>query len=138
VLEGPLAPEIMPCCPHCAYVIGTASPRVALGELLARVRRALETKLAILSQSAIARLIQDHDHNHRLEGFLKITQAAQTDALVGVLDEKLAGYLRRLLDENLALDSTAVVARVVHPLRAARGSLRGQRRGKLPPERGGA
>jgi hypothetical protein len=137
-LEGPLAPEIMPCCPHCAYVIGTASPRVALGELLVRVRRALEAKLAILSQSAIARLIQDHDHNHRLEGFLKITQAAQTDALVGVLDEKLAGYLRRLLDENLALDSTAVVARVVHPLRAARGSLRGQRRGKLPPERGGA
>jgi len=33
---------------------------------------------------------------------LKITQAAQTDALIRLLDDKLAGYLARLLDESLA------------------------------------
>ena len=62
-------------------------------------RRALEFKLAALSQSMIARLIRNHDQEHRLEGFLKITQAAQTDALVRVLDEKLARYLAQVLDE---------------------------------------
>jgi len=64
------------------------------------IRRALEIKLAALSQSMIARLIRIHDREHRLEGFLKITQAAQTDALVRVLDEKLARYLAQVLDEN--------------------------------------
>ena len=91
-LDGPLSPEITPCCPQCNYVIGTPSPREELSDLLAQVRRALQAKLAILSQSAIARLIRQHDHSHRLEGFLKITQAAQTDALIRVLDDKLARY----------------------------------------------
>jgi len=49
----------------------------------------------------IARLIREHDRDNRLEGFLKITQAAQTDALVRVLDEKLARYLAQVLDDNL-------------------------------------
>jgi len=45
------------------------------------------------------RLIRHHDSGHRLDGFLKITQAAQTDALVRVLDDNLARFLGRLLDE---------------------------------------
>jgi hypothetical protein len=106
-LDGPLSPEITPCCPQCNYVIGTPSPREELSDLLARVRRALEVKLAILSQSAIARLIREHDRSHRLEGFLKITQAAQTDALLRVLDDKLARYLTRLLDESLSDDTAS-------------------------------
>lgn len=64
------------------------------------IRRALEIKLAALSQSMIARLIRNHDKEHRLEGFLKITQAAQTDALVRVLDEKLARYLAQVLEDD--------------------------------------
>ena len=48
----------------------------------------------------IARLIRSHDRENRLEGFLKITQAAQTDALVRVLDEGLAKYLARVLEEG--------------------------------------
>ncbi len=64
------------------------------------IRRALEIKLAALSQSMIARLIRNHDKEHRLEGFLKITQAAQTDALVRVLDENLARYLAQVLEER--------------------------------------
>jgi hypothetical protein len=125
-LAGALAPEITPCCPLCNYVIGTPSPRPALSELIGRVRRALETKLAALSQSAIERLIEEHDDSGRLEGFLKITQAAQTDALIGVLDDQLARYLADLLDENRAADS-APRARVLQPLRDARASTRVQR-----------
>ena len=40
-----------------------------------------------------------HDRGHRLDGFFKITQAAHTDALVRVLDDNLARYLGRLLDD---------------------------------------
>jgi hypothetical protein len=45
-------------------------------------------------------LIRQHDRGHRLDGFLKIIQAAHTDALVRVLDDNLARYLGRLLDER--------------------------------------
>ena len=134
-LEGALAPEIMPCCPDCAFVIGTPSPRESLAELTRIIRHALEAKLARLSQSAIARLIQTHDHSHRLEGFLKITQAAQADALISVLDDKLAHYLARLLDENFGSEAVEPpLTPVMRPLRAARSGLRSQRRGKLPPD----
>ena len=51
-------------------------------------------------KTLIDRFIRNHDREHRLEGFLKITQAAQTDALVRVLDEKLARYLAQVLEEN--------------------------------------
>jgi hypothetical protein len=101
-LEGPLAPEVTPCCPRCNYVIETPSPLEALSDLFARIRRSLETKLAVLSQNAIARLIEQHDHARQLEGFLRIIQASQTDALIRVLDDKLTRYLARLLDENVA------------------------------------
>ena len=74
-------------------------PVAELGEVFEDVRRALKAKLTALSHDAIARLIVLHDRGHRLDGFLKITQAAHTDALVRVLDDNLARYLGRLLDE---------------------------------------
>jgi hypothetical protein len=120
--EGTLAAEVTPRCPSCGFLLGTQSPRADLEDAMERVRRALEVKLAALSQSAIARIILQHDHAHRLEGFLKITQAAQTDALVRVLDERLARYLARLLDENLgAARGGAVVAHLEHRGRRSRG-----------------
>ena len=79
------------------FVLGNAAPQSALGELLERVTAAVREKLAALSRDAIARLIKKHDRNRRLEGFLKITQAAQTDALVRVLDDDLTTYLSRML-----------------------------------------
>jgi hypothetical protein len=102
---GALAPEVTPCCARCGFRLGTISPRDELNDLFDRARRALAVKLTALSQRAIARLIRQHDLNHRLEGFLKIIQAAHTDALISVLDDQLAGYLGRLLDENRAADS---------------------------------
>lgn len=132
-LGAPLSPEITPRCPQCNYVIGTPSPREELNDLLARVRRALEAKLAVLSQSAIARLIRQHDHSHRLEGFLKITQAAQTDALIRVLDDKLARYLARLLDESLTDGRGQPTAAVLRPMRPTQHAKRAA--AKLP--RGG-
>lgn len=127
--DGALAPELTPRCPGCGFVLGADSPRVELDDLLDRARRALEKKFAALSQSAIARIIREHDRNHRLEGFLKITQAAQTDALVRLLDDKLARYLARLLDENLG-SAGAKLRGVVQPLDEARFKTRRSRAGR--------
>jgi hypothetical protein len=136
-LEGPLAPEITPCCPRCNYVIDTPSPREALNDLFARIRRALEAKLAVLSQNAIARLIQEHDHTRQLEGFLRIIQAAQTDALIRVLDDMLTRYLVRLLYENVAtLASGEPIRSAVRSLRAAPLRGRAHRQTKMPRDRG--
>jgi hypothetical protein len=101
-LEGPLAPEMTPRCPQCGFVLGTLSPASELEELFDKIRAALRAKLAALSRNAITRLIREHDRTRRLDGFLRITQAAQTEALVKVLDENLAGYLGRLIEENIA------------------------------------
>lgn len=138
-LEGPLSPEITPRCPRCGFVIGTASPREELNDLATHAKRALNSKLAILSQSAIAQLIEQHDHNHRLDGFLKITQAAQTEALVRVLDDKLTRYLGRLLDENLAAaHGVESGGRAVVQTLRTRFKRDGHARGiKLPPSGGG-
>jgi len=98
-LRDAIAPETMPRCSSCGFRLGASSPQAELEDAMEGIRRALEIKLAALSQNMIGRLIRNHDREHRLEGFLKITQAAQTDALVRVLDEKLARYLARVLEE---------------------------------------
>jgi hypothetical protein len=100
-LEGSVAPETTPRCLSCGFILGSVAPAAELDAVMERLLRGLAIKLAALSQSVIARLIREHDRDHRLEGFLKITQAAQTDALVRVLDEKLARYLAQVLDDNL-------------------------------------
>jgi hypothetical protein len=98
-LREAIAPETTPRCASCRFQLGASSPQAELEDAMDGIRRALELKLAALSQSMIARLIRSHDKEHRLEGFLKITQAAQTDALVRVLDDKLARYLAQVLEE---------------------------------------
>ncbi|MGC2492304.1 hypothetical protein, partial [Candidatus Binatus sp.] len=98
-LRDTIAPETTPRCLSCGFELGASSPQAELENVMEALRRALEVKLAALSQSMIARLIRNHDKQHRLEGFLKITQAAQTDALVRVLDDKLARYLAQVLVE---------------------------------------
>ncbi len=103
-LKDAIAPETTPRCSSCGFQLGTAPPEAELADAMEGIRRALETKLAALSHSMIARLIRIHDREHRLEGFLKITQAAQTDALVRVLDQNLARYLAQVLDENETAD----------------------------------
>ena len=95
-----IAPETIPRCTSCGFQLGASSPEAEIENAMEAIRRALEIKLASLSHSMIARLIRSHDKENRLEGFLKITQAAQTDALVRVLDEGLAKYLARVLEEE--------------------------------------
>src|SRR5208282_1131962 len=106
-LKDAVAPETTPRCTSCGFQLGAASPQAELEDAMEGIRRALEIKLAALSHTMIARLIHNHDREHRLEGFLKITQAAQTDALVRVLDEKLARYLAQVLDENDSADGAS-------------------------------
>lgn len=100
--KGPLATDVAPRCARCGFVLDTPSPRGDLEGAFASIDRALQVKLAALSRKAIARLIREHDRANRLEGFLKITQAAQTEALVRVLDDNLARYLAALLEESSA------------------------------------
>ena len=97
--DGPLTPEVSPRCPRCAFVLGAPSPAGELKSLFERIRDSLKQRLLALSQSMICRLIRVHDRAHRLQGFLDIIQAAQTEALVNVLDDDLAAYLARLAEE---------------------------------------
>ncbi len=99
-LDGQFSASAAARCPECAYVLGTPAPAPALAELLDKTRRALREKFTALSRGAIARLIRKYDRSHRLDGFLKITQAAQTEALAAVLDDQLTAYLARLLKEG--------------------------------------
>ncbi len=99
-LGDAIAPETTPRCASCGFQLGASSPQAEIEDAMEAIRRALEVKLAALSRSMIARLIRAHDKEHRLEGFLKITQAAQTDALVRVLDNNLARYLAQVLEEE--------------------------------------
>lgn len=99
--RGSVAPETTPRCLTCGFTLGALDKGAELDDVMDRLKRGLAIKLAALSQGMIARLIREHDRDNRLEGFLKITQAAQTDALVRVLDEKLARYLAQVLDDNL-------------------------------------
>jgi len=130
--DVPVALELAPRCSRCGFVLGTALPASELDEVLEEMQRALTAKLAALSHDAIARLIRRHDRGHRLDGFLKITQAAQTDALVRVLDDNLARYLERLLDEvqNEMQDEMQDEAPgVIQPfVRSPRATLRGDKR----------
>lgn len=96
---APITLDLVPRCARCGFVMGMASPAPELEEVFEQLRRALQAKLAALSHDAIARLIRQHDRGHRLDGFLKITQASHTDGLVRVLDDNLARYLGRLLEE---------------------------------------
>ena len=98
----------MPRCTRCGFVLGGSLPASELSEVFEEIRRALRTKLSALSRDATARLIRQHDSGHRLNGFLKIIQAAHTDALVRVLDDNLARYLGRLLDEKWDEDRLVV------------------------------
>lgn len=132
---GALAPEVTPCCARCGFRLGARSPRDRLNDLYDRARSALEVKLTALSQRAIARLIRQHDLNHRLEGFLKIIQAAHTDALVSVLDDQLAGYLGRLLDENPDFAANGAGAPLAHAARNQRAP--SPRREKIGGRSGG-
>jgi hypothetical protein len=136
--DSPIVLDLVPRCPRCGFVLGTALPASELDDVFEEMKRALRTKLAALSHDAISRLIRQHDRGHRLDGFLKITQAAQTDALVRVLDDNLARYLGRLLDEvqDEAQDEAPGVIQpfVRSPREALGGGKRAARAVKPRPE----
>jgi hypothetical protein len=95
--------EFSATCARCGFVLGKESPLAALDAINQKAADALESRLSRLSQKAISRLIREHDRDGRLEGFLKIIQAAQPDALVRVLDDSLTAFLKRVLDEPTVL-----------------------------------
>ncbi len=119
--NGRLSAEVTPRC-ECGFVLGALSPERELDDAFEQIKLALRGKLAALSRNAIARVIKKHDRGRRLEGFLKIAQAAQTEALVRVLDDKLTRYLSDLLDET----GPSAPGKIVK-LKAARKARRGSK-----------
>ncbi|MDO8432418.1 MAG: hypothetical protein Q7S58_08430 [Candidatus Binatus sp.] len=117
------APEASPLCVSCGFRLGAHSPREELADATDRLRRALGLKLDALSQKVIARLIRQYDKQHRLDGFLKIIQASQTDALVRLLDENLASYLAGILDEKTPHAASDVQDGTTQPRNAGRGKI---------------
>lgn len=87
-------------CSRCNFQLGQMNPEVQMRQTFEDIQEAVRARLARVANSAIDRLIERYDRSGRLKGFLKITQAAQTDALVRVLDDRLASYLDRLLREE--------------------------------------
>ena len=132
--DAPMTLDLVPRCPRCGFVLGAPLPALELSEVFEETRRALKAKLSALSHGAIARLIRQHDRGHRLDGFLKIIQAAHTDALVRVLDDNLARYLGRLLDE-MRDEAPRAIEPFVRSRRAAlRSGKRAERAIKPRPE----
>src|SRR5208282_5882503 len=62
---GPLAPEVSPRCPRCAFMLGMPPPAGELKSLFKRIRDSLRQKLLALSRSVIVRLIRTHDRADR-------------------------------------------------------------------------
>src|SRR5260370_25757208 len=51
-LDAPITLDLVPRCPKCGFMLGTAAPASELGEVFEEMRRALETKLAAVSPHA--------------------------------------------------------------------------------------
>lgn len=134
-LETPVAPEVMPRCERCGFSLGDISPGDEIEELLRQVQRALRTKLEALSSGAIARLVREHDGANRLDGFLRIIQAANVQALVGVLDDNLTSYLAGLIEENRSALEAGAVSQpllIAHEQGASERPTRARRNRELP------
>jgi hypothetical protein len=132
--DAPMTLDLVPRCPRCGFVLGTALPALELSEVFEEMGRALKAKLSALSHDAIARLIRQHDRGHRLDGFFKIIQAAHTEALVRVLDDNLARYLGRLLEEMRDEVPRAIESLARSPRAALRSGKRAEQATKPRPE----
>lgn len=86
-------------CPACGLSMDEATPVQRVEEIMQRVRRACDRQRARLSSSAVQQVLR-RSNDARIEQFLRIVQASQLSSLPDILDEELAGYLRRFLVES--------------------------------------
>jgi hypothetical protein len=92
-------PEAEAICPACGLSLDETAPVQRVEEILQRIRRACEQQRARLSSSAVQQVLR-RSNDARVEQFLRVVQASQLSSLPDILDDELAGYLRRFLVES--------------------------------------
>lgn len=95
-------------CPACGVALGEEPPWREADEVQHLLAKALSQQLHRLSSKAVRRVLAQSGEA-RIQEFLQITQASQTQSLANILDDELLGFLRRFLVE-------ARLAEVLRPL----------------------
>jgi hypothetical protein len=95
-------------CPACGVALGQEAPWQEAEEVQHLLEKALSQQLHRLSSKAVRRVLVQSGEA-RIQEFLQVVQASQTQSLAHVLDDELLGFLRRFLVE-------ARLAEVLRPL----------------------
>lgn len=85
-------------CPACGIALGEEPPWQEAEEVQHLLEKALNQQLHRLSSKAVRRVLLQSGEA-RLQEFLQVVQASQTQSLAHVLDDELLGFLRRFLIE---------------------------------------
>ncbi len=86
-------------CFACGISMDQPAAAQRVDEVLQRIERACQRQMARLSSSAVRQVLR-RSNDARVEQFLKVVQASQLSSLPDILDDELAGYLRRFLVES--------------------------------------
>jgi hypothetical protein len=85
-------------CPACGIALGQEPPWQEAEEVQHLLDKALGQQLQRLSSKAVRRVLVQSGEA-RIQEFLQVVQASQTQSLAQVLDDELLGFLRRFLVE---------------------------------------
>ena len=86
-------------CPGCAVTLAESPPTQRARDVSQRIDRACEKQLARLSSTAVQQVLRGSG-DPNLERFLRMVQASQLTDICEIMDDELAGYLRRFLVET--------------------------------------
>jgi hypothetical protein len=86
-------------CPACGITLYDPPPARRVREVTAKIERACHKQLARLSSAAVQQVLRGSSEP-QIERFLRMVQASQLTDLCEIMDEELAGYLRRFLVET--------------------------------------
>jgi hypothetical protein len=85
-------------CPACGIALGEEPPWQEAEEVQHLLEKAVSQQLQRLSSKAVRRVLLQSGEA-RLQEFLQVVQASQTQSLGQILDDELLGFLRRFLVE---------------------------------------
>jgi hypothetical protein len=95
-------------CPACGIALGQEPPWQDAEEVQHLLEKALNQQLRRLSSKAVRRVLLQSGEA-RVQEFLQVIQASQTQSLAHILDDEMLGFLRRFLVE-------ARISEVLRPL----------------------
>jgi hypothetical protein len=85
-------------CPACGIALGEEPPWQEAEEVQHLLEKALSQQLRRLSSKAVRRVLLQSGEA-RMQEFIQVVQASQTQSLAQILDDELLGFLRRFLVE---------------------------------------